>query len=223
MHLDRPDFEVGHKQVGVRQVKFVLIPLLIVGMFVSFTAAMVAMLFFTRTVESPEQLQKIVSGQVDQTRLSDKFTDPEQKLEGLIELGELYRSQYEIQLKVAEELRDSLLSVEAKLQTDQAMLKAEQALLSGEKDAVRQQALKENLTKLATFYNKMKAPAAAEILQAGVMDDTTVGMLLEQLQKAGVDYDNVTEVLEREGVEKFILSFEELLAGIEAKRETVVV
>ena len=32
----------------------------------------------------------------------------------------------------------------------------------------------------------------------------------------------VCAVLEREGVEKFIASFEELLAGIEAKRETVV-
>ena len=165
--------------------KFVLIPLLIVGMFVSFTAAMVAMLFFTKTVESPEQLQKIISGQVDKTHLthlSEKFAGPEQKLEGLIELGELYRSQYEAQLKAAEELRDSLVFAEAKLKTDQAMLEAEQASLSGKKDSVRRQAFKENLTKLATFYNKMKAPAAAEILQAGVMDDTTVGMLLGQLQ-----------------------------------------
>ncbi len=43
----------------------------------------------------------------------------------------------------------------------------------------------------------------------------------EALARAGVDYDDVTEVLEREGVEKFIASFEELLAGIDVKRSAV--
>jgi transaldolase len=59
---------------------------------------------------------------------------------------------------------------------------------------------------------------AAARLTHGVVEAEA---LLDQLASAGVDYDNVTEVLEREGVEKFIASFEELLAGIEAKRETV--
>jgi transaldolase len=42
--------------------------------------------------------------------------------------------------------------------------------------------------------------------------------LLEQLAAAGVDYDDVTETLEREGVQKFADSFEELLDGVQAKR-----
>jgi transaldolase len=42
--------------------------------------------------------------------------------------------------------------------------------------------------------------------------------LLRELERAGVDYDDVTETLEREGVEKFADSFEELLEGIRAKR-----
>jgi transaldolase len=42
--------------------------------------------------------------------------------------------------------------------------------------------------------------------------------LLEQLAAAGVDYDDVTDTLEREGVEKFSDSFEQLLEGIRAKR-----
>ena len=42
--------------------------------------------------------------------------------------------------------------------------------------------------------------------------------LFEQLAEAGVDYDDVSETLEREGVQKFIDSFTELLQGIEAKR-----
>jgi len=42
--------------------------------------------------------------------------------------------------------------------------------------------------------------------------------LLEQLREAGIDYDDVVETLEAEGVQKFADSFEELLEGIRAKR-----
>jgi transaldolase len=42
--------------------------------------------------------------------------------------------------------------------------------------------------------------------------------VFEQLESAGIDYDDVTETLEREGVQKFIDSFTELFEGIEAKR-----
>jgi transaldolase len=42
--------------------------------------------------------------------------------------------------------------------------------------------------------------------------------LLEQLEQAGVDYDDVVETLELEGVQKFADSFAELLDGVKAKR-----
>ena len=42
--------------------------------------------------------------------------------------------------------------------------------------------------------------------------------LFLDLREAGVDYDDVTDTLEREGVQKFSDSFEELLDGIRAKR-----
>jgi transaldolase len=42
--------------------------------------------------------------------------------------------------------------------------------------------------------------------------------LFEDLRAAGIDYDDVSETLEREGVQKFADSFEELLDGIKAKR-----
>jgi transaldolase len=42
--------------------------------------------------------------------------------------------------------------------------------------------------------------------------------LLDELARVGVDYDDVTDTLEREGVQKFADSFEELLDGIRAKR-----
>jgi len=42
--------------------------------------------------------------------------------------------------------------------------------------------------------------------------------LLDDLEKAGVDYDDVVQTREEEGVQKFADSFEELLDGIKAKR-----
>jgi len=42
--------------------------------------------------------------------------------------------------------------------------------------------------------------------------------LFAELAAAGVDYDDVTDTLEAEGVDKFAESFHELLEGIEAKR-----
>jgi transaldolase len=46
--------------------------------------------------------------------------------------------------------------------------------------------------------------------------------LLVELAAAGIDYDDVVETLEREGVEKFSDSFAELLEGIAAKRGELV-
>jgi transaldolase len=46
--------------------------------------------------------------------------------------------------------------------------------------------------------------------------------LFEDIAAAGVDYDDVTETLEREGVQKFSDSFDELLAGVDAKRGELV-
>ncbi len=51
------------------------------------------------------------------------------------------------------------------------------------------------------------------------IDDMTDGVLvLARLAEVGVDYDDVTETLEREGVEKFIISFREMVEDIERKR-----
>jgi len=45
--------------------------------------------------------------------------------------------------------------------------------------------------------------------------------LLDDLAKVGVDYDDVTETLELEGVQKFADSFAELLDGVTGKREAL--
>src|SRR4051794_21102766 len=46
--------------------------------------------------------------------------------------------------------------------------------------------------------------------------------LLKPLDEAGVDYDDVTRVLEEEGVQKFADSFKELLDGVAKKRDALV-
>lgn len=45
---------------------------------------------------------------------------------------------------------------------------------------------------------------------------------LERFAEAGIDYDDVVETLEREGVEKFDKSFQELIDGVAAKRDQLV-
>ena len=45
------------------------------------------------------------------------------------------------------------------------------------------------------------------------------GAVLDALAKVGVDYDDVTAVLEREGVEKFSVSWDELLDTVRAALE----
>jgi transaldolase len=45
---------------------------------------------------------------------------------------------------------------------------------------------------------------------------------LAALAEAGIDYDDVVETLEREGVEKFAKSFQQLFADVETKRDALV-
>jgi transaldolase len=59
---------------------------------------------------------------------------------------------------------------------------------------------------------------AEERLTKGLADARQV---LADVAAAGVDYDDVTETLEQEGVQKFADSFTELLEGVRAKRETI--
>jgi len=77
----------------------------------------------------------------------------------------------------------------------------------------------------AQTVNTMPAETIEAFQEHGVVRGDTVreGVkqaheLLEQLAAAGVDYDDVTETLELEGVQKFADSFEELLEGVRSKR-----
>ena len=76
--------------------------------------------------------------------------------------------------------------------------------------------------------NTMPLETVEAFQDHGVVRDTlTEGVdeaheLLRELEAAGIDYDDVTDTLEREGVQKFSDSFAHLLEGIEAKRAVLV-
>jgi transaldolase len=56
-------------------------------------------------------------------------------------------------------------------------------------------------------------------LQSGLEDARG---LLDELASVGLDYDDLTDTLEREGVEKFSDSFEKLLEALTEKRSSLV-
>jgi transaldolase len=58
-----------------------------------------------------------------------------------------------------------------------------------------------------------------ETLEQGVEEARET---LERFAEAGIDYDDVVQTLEREGVEKFAKSFQELIDGVSAKRDQLV-
>jgi len=76
--------------------------------------------------------------------------------------------------------------------------------------------------------NTMPLETVEAFQDHGVVDDTLerglddARQLLADLERVGVDYDDVVETLEREGVQKFADSFAELLDGIRAKQRELV-
>jgi len=58
----------------------------------------------------------------------------------------------------------------------------------------------------------------ANTLEQGIDEAKQV---FDDLRAAGVDYDDISETLEREGVQKFTDSFKELLDGIREKRDVL--
>ncbi len=162
--------------------KFLLVPLLIIGMFFSFSAALVAMLFFTKTIETPQQLITLVMGGKDSTDRFDEFRLKEDRLSELEALGETYKTRYEQQSLQAEAMVGSLAAQLNAVQVETERLALEQQRLEGLND---QQALAQrakSLDELATFYAKIKAGNAAEILQQSTeLSDTTVAELMRKL------------------------------------------
>lgn len=64
-----------------------------------------------------------------------------------------------------------------------------------------------------------RGPRTPSALGAEELNDAA--SVLEELAAAGVDYDDAADCLEREGVDKFLASFREMMGEIERKREAL--
>ena len=162
--------------------KFLLVPLLIIGMFVSFTAALIAMLFFTHAVRTPRELLDLALGRADTTSRFDEFRLQEDRLEELFQLSEEYKKRYEERSLLAEAMVESLTTERTRLKALEDSLLAEKARLGQLSDSAMQKQREENIKELARFYAKVKPARAAEILQQeSELSDTTVAALMKNL------------------------------------------
>ena len=167
--------------------KILLVPLLILGMFVSFTAALVAMLFFSEKVQTRQELVDLVLGGADSTRSFEQFESREDRLGELIKLSEEYKTRYEENSMLAETVMESLATERTKLTVLEDSLLAEKSRLGQFSDSARKQQREENIKSLAKFYAKIKPSAAAEILQQeSELSDTTVAMIMKNLAPANM-------------------------------------
>ena len=163
--------------------KFLLVPLLIIGMFLSFAAALVAMLFFTQTVKTPQELVDIVLGNKDTTDVFEEFRLREDRLADLAVLTEEYRDRYEEMTAQATANAESLALKLTDVEQDKKKLEEQQKKLGLQADSASVREREERLKQLAKFYDKIKAQRAAEILQRdGQLGDTTVANLMMMLQ-----------------------------------------
>ena len=143
------------------------------------------MLFFTETVKKPSDLRDMLLGQRDPTRLAPEFRLKEDRLQDVFELADEYREYYLEQAEGTEALQESLAVEQNKINTKEDSLLALQQQLGLIQDSTMQAQQAENIKELAKFYNQLKPAAAAEILQQETeLSDTTVAMLLRNLQPA---------------------------------------
>lgn len=164
--------------------KFLLVPLLIIGMFASFIAALLAMLFFTDTVKTLQELEKFVTAKgPDSTRVVEEFANRSDELDKLLETANQYNSSYEAEIKRTRELQDSLLNEQVQITAMGDSLKLKNQILGTQVDTVLKRRQEENLKNLTVLFNKIKPVNAADILQQ-MNNDTTVARLMKQLLPA---------------------------------------
>jgi transaldolase len=70
----------------------------------------------------------------------------------------------------------------------------------------------------------IKATNDHAVIRGDTIEEDVEGArkLFDDLKAAGIDYDDVVAVLEKEGVEKFAKSFQELFSDVESKRDRLV-
>lgn len=162
--------------------KFLLVPLLIIGMFATFTAGMLGMLFITGRIQSVEELQALIQGRGEDEPLAAAYSDRDDALEKLFETAQSYKTQYDSALARVDLLQDSLSREATRLSAQEEDLLQRERQLEAISDSALQARRAAKIKELAKFYSKMKAASAAEILQKETeLSDTTVAMLMKSL------------------------------------------
>ncbi len=162
--------------------RFIVPPLLIIGMFTSFSAAVVAMLFFTGVISTPQELTALLGVREDASRLAEDLDEPEVELARLTTMMDGYRQTYEAQLDSLNAERDSLALATAQVMALQASLQQQLAARHQTQDSVATQRAQQQVNLLIPSFNKIKAADAAAILAEGSMSDTLVARLMIKLQ-----------------------------------------
>ncbi len=163
--------------------KYILSVILIVGMFLSFAAALIAMLFFTKTINTPEELRDFVYGRSDSVDVFSDYKVREDKFSELASQMEKYRSDYKRLTEQAEAHQESLAKRMMMLDSEKDSLQRVKSQLGLVADSVSARESRERMQGLAKFYEKIKAARAAEILQEStVLNDTSVATLMKMLK-----------------------------------------
>ena len=164
--------------------KFLLVPLLIIGMFTSFAAALLAVLFGIGTVDSIEDVRDLLLMTTDASQLPGDFILREDKLDSLYRQAEAYQARYEELHKELASREDSLSNEAlhaAAIRDSLIFREAEVGLLEKSKADSMRAANIEGLTK---YYNAMKPALAAETLQDDELDEADVALILSTLPAA---------------------------------------
>ena len=163
--------------------KYILSVILIIGMFASFAAALIAMLFFTQTINTPDELRDFVFGRSDSV---DVFADYKVKEDSFSELAaqmEQYRADYKKLTEQAEAHQESLAKKMILVEALDDSVQREKSKLGMGADTASMRENRERMQGLAKFYEKIKAKRAAEILQeSAVLNDTSVATLMKMLK-----------------------------------------
>ena len=162
--------------------KFLLAPLLVIGMCVSFTAAMVAMLFATGKIRSVQELEDLIKGPPPEGALVGQAGEPEDALRRLAETVNDYKARYETALDSVQAQMDSLSLQATQLSAREEKVLQREREMQAISDSTFQQQRAAKIKELAKYYSKMKPASAAEILQQETeLSDTTVALLMKNL------------------------------------------
>ena len=153
--------------------KFLLVPLLIIGMFVSFAVVLLVWVFYINDLKSLEDAKALISPQANFTELSEELLMREDKLDSLFRQVEGYRVLYDERFRILAEWEDSLNAARVDLVNETNSLKTIKGEKKVEQDSAVQKLRAENIANLVKYYSAMKPARAAEILNVdnGLSDD----------------------------------------------------